>query len=867
MPTQKTRQEHTETRLADWRPYPWKLDSTRLAFTIAPQATTVESTLVFGPGENGPGAEGPADLVLDGAGLNTLALTIDGQTIDETHVSRGEETLTIAAAALPPGGFTFAARVQIDPAANTALEGLYLSGGIYCTQCEAQGFRHITWYPDRPDVMAPFRVRITADQPVILSNGNPVGQGEGWAEWDDPWPKPAYLFALVAGDLRAVSGAFTTMSGRKVALNVWVRPGDEDRAGFALEALKKSMRWDEQVYGREYDLDVFNIVAVDDFNMGAMENKGLNIFNSKLVLASPETATDTDYERIEAVIAHEYFHNWTGNRITCRDWFQLCLKEGLTVFRDQQFTSDMRSAPVKRIEDVLNLRGRQFREDQGPLAHPPRPDHYQEINNFYTATVYEKGAEVIGMLKRLVGDDGYAKALDLYFQRHDGHAATIEDWLKVFEDATGRDLSQFKRWYVDAGTPRLTMTEAWDGDAGRLTLRFTQTTPPTPGQPDKPPRVIPIAVGLISPNGDEVLPTQVLEMTGASQDFTFDGLAARPVVSVLRGFSAPVMLERPIDAATQAFLLAHDTDPFTRWEAGRALARDSIIAMSQGGKPSAEYIPAVGRLLADTAADPAFRALALRLPSEEEIATAINAAGDVPDPDRIHAAREALARDIATTHRAALEATYDAMAVPGPYAPDAGPAGQRALRLAALGLLNRIDGGARAAALWESAGNMTEKQGALMALIEADRAGDALAQMEAQFGANRLVMDKWFMVQPLAASPDRAPEIAAALAERPDFDWKNPNRFRALLGGLAANHAGFHRADGAGYRFYTDWLLRLDPVNPQTTARLCSAFETFRRYDPARQALVRAELQRLAEQPGLSRNTAEMVGRILGYDA
>ncbi|MDZ4135847.1 MAG: aminopeptidase N, partial [Paracoccaceae bacterium] len=425
--------------------------------------------------------------------------------------------------------------VEIFPATNTALEGLYMSNGMYCTQCEAEGFRKITFYPDRPDVMSVFSVRIDADLPVLLSNGNPSGAGQ----WHDPWPKPAYLFALVAGDLVAHSAAFRTVSGREVALHIWVRPGDEDKCAYAMDALIRAMRWDEQVYGREYDLDVFNIVAVDDFNMGAMENKGLNIFNSKFVLALPQTATDEDFARIEAIIAHEYFHNWTGNRITCRDWFQLCLKEGLTVFRDQQFSGDMRSPAVKRIEDVLQLRARQFREDGGPLAHPVRPDSYVEINNFYTATIYEKGAEVIGMLRRLVGDAGYAKALDLYFSRHDGQAATIEDWLAVFQDATGRDLTQFKRWYTEAGTPHLSVTD--DFENGTYTLHFEQKNPPTPGQPDKGAKVIPVAVGLLNPNGDEVLPTTVLEMTQPRQSFSFEGLASRPIPSILRGFSAPVV--------------------------------------------------------------------------------------------------------------------------------------------------------------------------------------------------------------------------------------------------------------------------------------------------------------------------------------
>ncbi|HRO15902.1 MAG TPA: aminopeptidase N, partial [Paracoccus sp. (in: a-proteobacteria)] len=627
-----------ETRfLGDYSPWPFRLKLTRLRFDLRPRGTLVRSELHLE-------RRGPGPLVLDGgAGLRTRALTIDGAPVNPAHVRQGAETLTIAHAALPDRPFVLGAEVEIDPEANTALEGLYLSGGIFCTQCEAEGFRHITWYPDRPDVMAPFHVTIRSDQPVILSNGNPVASGRGWAEWHDPWSKPSYLFALVAGDLRAVSDSFTTMSGRKVALNVWVRPADLDRAGFAMESLKKSMRWDETAYGREYDLDVFNIVAVDDFNMGAMENKGLNIFNSKLVLASPDTATDADYERIEAVIAHEYFHNWTGNRITCRDWFQLCLKEGLTVFRDQQFTSDMRSAAVKRIEDVVTLRARQFREDAGPLAHPPRPDRYEEINNFYTATVYEKGAEVIGMLRRLVGDEGYRTALDLYFDRHDGQACTIEDWLKVFEDATGRDLAQFKRWYTDAGTPKLTLAEEWDEDAGRLTLRLSQSTAPTPGQPDKPPRVIPVAVGLISPNGDEVMPTRVLELTQPEQEWSFEDLGARPVVSLLRGFSAPVTVDRRIGRAERAILVAHDTDPFARWEAGHDLALESLVAMAQGGESDPALGHAWGGLLADSSLDPAFVALCLRLPPEDEIAATIATQGGVPDPDAIHRAREALA--------------------------------------------------------------------------------------------------------------------------------------------------------------------------------------------------------------------------------
>ena len=566
--------------LKDYTPPAWLVDEVQLTFRLAPKATRVFSRIRFRPNPEVTERR----FLLDGEGLRLISARIDGAAVTPDLTAQG---LT---AEVPDAPFLWEAEVEISPAENTALEGLYMSNFMYCTQCEAEGFRKITYYPDRPDVMAVFTVRIESDMPVMLSNGNPVASGEGWAEWHDPWPKPAYLFALVAGDLVAHRDTFTTRSGRAVALNIWVRPGDQDKCAFAMEALKKSMRWDEEVYGREYDLDVFNIVAVDDFNMGAMENKGLNIFNSSCVLSSEKTSTDANFERIEAIIAHEYFHNWTGNRITCRDWFQLCLKEGLTVFRDAQFTADMRSAPVKRIHDVIALRARQFREDAGPLAHPVRPESFIEINNFYTATVYEKGAELIGMLKRLVGDADYDRALDLYFTRHDGQACTIEDWLTVFEDVTGRDLSQFRIWYEEAGTPRLRVTDEFSN--GSYTLHFEQETPPTPGQPVKRPRTIPIALGLLGPNGDEVLPTTVLEMTEPRQSFTFEGLAARPVPSILRDFSAPVILERDTDNAERAFLLAHDTDPFNRWEAGRALARETLLAMiREGAAPDPAYPP------------------------------------------------------------------------------------------------------------------------------------------------------------------------------------------------------------------------------------------------------------------------------------
>ncbi|MEI4231798.1 aminopeptidase N [Roseovarius sp. D22-M7] len=838
--------------LADYTPPAFLVDDVHLTFRLAPEKTRVLSRIAFRPNPDTTSRE----FFLHGEGLRLIGATINGQEI------RPEITPEGLRAEVPDAPFTFEAEVEIDPMGNTALEGLYMSNGMYCTQCEAEGFRKITYYPDRPDVMAVFTVRIEGEQPVMLSNGNPVAQGDGWAEWHDPWPKPSYLFALVAGDLVAHTGSFTTRSGREVALNIWVRPGDEDKCAFGMEALKKSMKWDEDVYGREYDLDLFNIVAVDDFNMGAMENKGLNIFNSSCVLASPETSTDANFERVEAIIAHEYFHNWTGNRITCRDWFQLCLKEGLTVYRDSQFTADMRSAPVKRIGDVIALRARQFREDNGPLAHPVRPESFVEINNFYTATVYEKGAEVIGMLKRLVGDDAYYRALDLYFDRHDGQACTIEDWLRVFEDATGRDLAQFKRWYEEAGTPRLHVSE--DYADGTYTLQFEQSTPPTPGQDAKNPRVIPIAVGLLGPNGDEVRPTQLIEMTEQRQSVSFDGLSAKPVPSILRDFSAPVIVDRETTNAERAFLLAHDTDPFSKWEAGRALARNGLLAMIRhGADPDPAYLDAVRTMARDAGLDPAFRALALGLPSEDDLAQSLYEAGDTPDPQAIWAALERL-RD---TRAAALEDTARALyaehQVSAPYRPDPDQVGARSLANAALAILTRRDGGAQAQAQFDAAGNMTQQLAAFACLLQSGRGDAATRAFYDQWRHDRLVVDKWFSLQILHAAPSETADVAARLTEHPDFTIRNPNRFRATLGALTMSPAGFHHASGKGYRLLADWLIALDPLNPQTTARMCTAFETWRRYDAQRQSLIKAELERIRATAGLSRDTGEMVARII----
>ena len=844
--------------LSDYQPYPYLIDSVSLVFDLAPNATRVKATLKFAPNPARPGAH---DLRLDGEQMVLISARINGTAITAKPDDTG---LTIPAADLSDGAFTLETVVQIDPASNTSLDGLYMSNAMYCTQCEAQGFRKITYYPDRPDVMAPFQVRIEAAHTVLLSNGNALGQGAGWAEWDDPWPKPAYLFALVAGELVAHSDSFTTQSGRKVALNIWVRAGDQDHCAYAMDSLIRSMRWDETAYGREYDLDIFNIVAVDDFNMGAMENKGLNIFNSRYVLASPDTATDTDYSRIEAIIAHEYFHNWTGNRITCRDWFQLCLKEGLTVFRDQQFSGDMRSHAVKRIEDVMLLRARQFREDNGPLAHPVRPDQYIEINNFYTATVYEKGAEVIGMLKALVGDADYARALDLYFDRHDGDAATIEDWLKVFEDITGRDLAQFKLWYTEAGTPRVSVSEAWEPATGRFVLTLAQSNPPTAGQPVKQPKLIPVAVGLLNPNGDEVVPTRVLELTEVRQNFAFEGLATRPIASVLRGFSAPVVLERSVAVAERALLLAHDSDPFNRWEAGRALSKDVLVQMIVQDAPALpELLDAMAALAADDSLDPAFRALALHLPGEDDLAATLFAAGHVPDPDRIRTARRALYLAIGQRLAPQLPGLMAAMRVSGAYTPDAKAAGKRALGEMALAFTSRLDGGTAARTAFAAADNMTDSIAALGCLLDVGQGAAELARFAAKWADERLVMDKWFSIQVSHADPDKVVAVTRSLAARPDFDWKNPNWFRSVIGPLTANHAGFHHASGEGYRLLADWLINLDPLNPQTAARMSTAFEVWPRYDANRQAMIKRELQRILATPALSRDLSEMAGRML----
>ena len=866
---------HTTIRLKDYTPPVWLIDHVKLDFRLGTDKTQVFSEVAFrlNP-DRAPDAS--RDLRLDGELLILRSASVNGEAVSPTVDETG---LTVSGDALPDA-FVWAAEVEIDPASNKALEGLYLSNGMFCTQCEAEGFRKITFFPDRPDVMAPYEVRVEADKathPVLLSNGERLQHGEDgerhWALWRDPHPKPCYLFALVAGDLVKIDDTFTTMSGKKVDLQIFVRPGDEDKCDYAMDSLKRSMKWDEEAYGCEYDLPLFMIVAVDDFNMGAMENKGLNIFNTRLVLASPETATDANFLAVESVIAHEYFHNWTGNRITCRDWFQLCLKEGLTVFRDQQFSEDMRSADVLRIKEIGMLRARQFREDAGPLAHPVRPEEYIEINNFYTATIYEKGAEVIRMLHTLVGAEAYRKATDLYFERHDGQASTIEQFRQCFEDATGRDLTQFARWWSQAGTPRLSASIEQEGAETVLTLR--QETKPTPGQDEKLPLLMPVSVGFLSAEGQALTlerdgvaaETHVLELTEAEQSFRFAGSNAAPIPSILRGFSAPVILEFERSAEELALLLAHDTDAFNRWEAGRDLALRTLDD-ALNGKPIAPLYPQALATALERGGDPAFLALLMSTPTDSMLADHVALRGDTVDPDAIASAIAALNKAVAEAGEQALNKAYSENATPGDFSPDAESAGKRALKLTALERLGDLGTDAvrkLAADHFANADNMTDSAGALNVLVslEGDEADAALATFHDRWQSDSLVLDKWLMLQaraPGAGTLERVKAIRASDA----IDWSNPNRFRSLVGSFAANHHRFHAADGSGYAFFADQLEWLDRMNPQTTARMATAFETWRRFDAPRQQKMREQMQRLVDRPECSRDLFEILTRVLG---
>ena len=848
-------------RREDYRPPDWHVPNVSLEFELDPERTLVRARL-----EVRRNGDHDRPLRLDAEALELLELTVDGEPA-EHKVEGGQLVVPIAADAA-----TVETLVALSPRTNTQLTGLYESGGILCTQCEAEGFRRITPFPDRPDVLSRYRVRMIADAktcPVLLSNGDPAGagtlaDGRHWAEWDDPFLKPSYLFALVAGQLVANRDSFTTASGRRVDLAIWVREGDLPSTAHAMESLKAAMAWDEQTYGREYDLTVFNIVAVSDFNFGAMENKGLNIFNSRYILADPETATDADFDAVAAVVAHEYFHNWSGNRVTCRDWFQLSLKEGFTVFRDQQFSADLGSPAVKRIEDVRALRAAQFPEDSGPLAHPVRPDSYIEISNFYTATVYNKGAELIRMLHTLLGPERFRAGSDLYFERHDGQAVTCEDFVRAMEEAAGVDLTRFRLWYSQAGTPRVEASLDYRADEGRAVLSLAQQVPPTPGQPVKQPMPVPLRLALVGADSGKVLDERLVVLDEARSEIAFEDVSERPLLSINRGFSAPIIVEAERSRADLALLSARDDDPFARYEAMQQLMLDTLLAaVSAGSADHKPVIEAVRGTLADAALDPAFVAEAVLPPSEAFIADQLL----VANPDAVararDALREALGRELAPQWRGAYAASsanrYE-------YSPSA--KGARRLRSVALGYLmasGAEDAPALARRQYDEADNMTDRQGALTALASSDapeRLG-ALAAFYERYKGDALVLDKWFTVQALSTRADTA-EVVEALFRHPDFTLANPNRARALIGAFAANPRALHDASGRGYRFLADAILKLDRLNPQTAARFVPPLGRWRRYDEKRQAMMKAQLEAIAATPGLSKDVFEQVTKSLG---
>ncbi len=844
-------------RREDYRPPAWRIPEVALEFDLDPARTRVRARLTVERAGEGP-------LRLDHGGQELLAVRVDG----ELSAWREEDGRIVID--LTGDAHLVETECLLAPDRNTELMGLYASGGLLCTQCEAEGFRKITPFPDRPDVLSRYTVRMAADKaayPVLLSNGDRVGGGDlpggrHWAEWRDPFPKPSYLFALVAGALHANRDSFTTMSGRAVELGIWVAEADLRRTNHAMAALKSSMAWDERVYGREYDLDVFNIVAVGDFNFGAMENKGLNIFNSRYILADPETATDQDFDAVAAVVAHEYFHNWSGNRITCRDWFQLSLKEGFTVFRDQQFSADHGSAAVKRIEDVRVLRAAQFQEDGGPLAHPVRPDTYMEISNFYTSTVYNKGAELIRMMHTLLGQDRFRRGADLYFDRFDGQAVTCDDFVAAMEEGGGIDLSRFKLWYAQAGTPRLTASVRRAGSEAVISL--TQAVPPTPGQIEKAPMPLPLRMALFGgETGAKLGAEQLVVLTDAAHEVRVPGVGERPVLSINRGFSAPIIVETDRSAADLALLSAHDDDPFARYEALQQLMLDTLKARVAGAADFAPVIEAVARTLNDPTLDRAYVAEAVMAPSEQFIGDQLA----VVDPEAIHQAREALRAELGRVLIDDWRAAYLGSAA---NRFELTPAAKGARRLRSLALGFMMAGGAKDApelawAQFKGATNMTDRQGAMTVLVNsnAPRRDDAIAAFYDRFKADSLVIDKWFTTQALSTRPDTFDQVQR-LTDHPDFTLTNPNRARALVSAFAANQRNFHRADGAGYRYLATKILELDAINPQTAARFVSPLGRWRRFDPARADLMRAELERIVAHPNLSKDVFEQASKSLG---
>ena len=855
-------------RREDYKPFAWLVPQVELRFDLGITSTKVEAKLSV---ERNPAADANPVLRLEGDGLEPLGVRIDGEPTDSWVVESGDLMLS-----LPGDRHEVTIVTEIAPSANTQLMGLYASDGMLCTQCEAEGFRRITFFPDRPDVLSTYRVHMTGDAeafPVLLCNGNLEASGKNddgthWAEWHDPWPKPSYLFALVAGQLVANSDSFTTMNGREVTLNIYVRDGDLPRTGHAMESLKKSMKWDEEVFGREYDLDLFNIVAVSDFNMGAMENKGLNVFNTKYVLADEDTATDSDFDGIEGVIAHEYFHNWSGNRVTCRDWFQLSLKEGFTVLRDQLFSQDMGSAPVKRIEDVRVLRGAQYPEDSGPLAHAIRPDSYREISNFYTATVYNKGAEVIRMMRTIVGEERFRAGTDLYFDSHDGEAATCEDFIRAMELGADIDLEQFRLWYSQAGTPKVTVRLEHVGDTA--TLHLSQDVPATPGQPEKQPMPIPLKLALFDRASGKHHGEQLVILDKAQDNFSFAGFAQLPVLSINRGFSAPITVERDTPAEDLVFLAAKDDDPFARYEALQDLivshlkqAVDGTLDPAPMQAAREAIAGALGAVLADDSLDDQMRGELLVLPSESYLAETML----VADPGRIHEERQAMRAALG----AMLEAEFVALhqrASAVPFSLEAEARGARKIKTQALIYLAAGNPELGKQIAWEQyqgADNMTDRQGALMVLtgLTGIERTDALMDFYHRYQGNALVVDKWFALQASSMHPACIAHVEA-LAKHPDFTMKNPNRVRSLYMAFAYNPHAFHAASGEGYKLIADVILALDPINPQTAARFVPQLGRWRRIEPGRSALMKEQLERIMAAPELSRDTYEQVSRSLG---
>ncbi len=867
-------------RLEDYRPSDYLIETVDLDIRLHAEKTLVRALFTIIPN---PAGQLDAPLVLDGDELHLKSIALDGKKLAENNYSLESTRLTIAK--VPDGRFTLNIVTELNPTSNTKLMGLYRSNGIYCTQCEADGFRRITWFIDRPDVMSIYTTRIEADRaeaPILLGNGNVITSGDvpgtsrHFAIWHDPHPKPAYLFALVAGALDALKQDYVTADGTAVELAIWVEKGKRDRTAWAMDSLVRCMRWDEKVFGRNYDLDVFNVVAVSHFNMGAMENKGLNIFNDKYVLADAQTATDADYANIEAIIAHEYFHNWTGNRITCRDWFQLCLKEGLTVFRDQEFSSDERSRPVKRIADVRTLRTSQFAEDGGPLAHSVRPRAYKEINNFYTPTVYEKGAELIRMLKLLIGTEAFHAGMNLYFERCDGTAATMEDFLACFAEVSGQNLAHFAQWYEQAGTPVIIASGRHDAAQQTYRLALSQSTRPTPGQPTKQPMVIPVAIGLVGSEGD--LPLTLADgsdfsglavMSQATLSLTFTNVKARPVPSLLRGFSAPVRMDVDLSDDDLLTLFARDSDPFNRWQSAQTVALRALVrateAVRAGAPPSfpSVLIETLGRFVdIDSRRDPAFAAQVLALPSEGDIAREI---GINVDPDAIMAARDALRGSISRSLHAKLHTLYRDLTNKSPYRPDAASAGARALRNETLGMI--VAGGEGFELAFEAfshADNLTDRLAAMVAICRQPgaRRETALDEFERRYLNEPLVLDKWFAIQAGIAEPATLDRVIGLMGH-PSFSMTNPNRARALIGAFTANASQFHRADGAGYDFVAGLVMKLDEHNPQIAARIMGAFKTWRMMEPVRMARAKSALVRVGTRNGISRDLSDIVERAL----